>query len=565
MRAGEQGRCALYFGGFACFCIEFKETNVSRKLIKERRRLLTIYFFSYCLFFIIIIVIHTQLMLQSQIINVLPRRIVATLWASQETRVSVSFFFLPCTVKLNYTLQWVHGTNKLHFLNSCQLSHFYRKQHQQRAAEEPPATTPAFLRSELPLRYAHLLRLLSTLSPEALQTPIIRHVAHRYLYDLCTLLHPSLGGTSRRAFADVLRRIRHRQAASLIRLRYALSSVSPALLDNLNTVGLGIHMLLGKALQAPLVSWHILLSYAILFYRINSDQHLAEHAERVQMLCPIAVAQQAATDAREACKSALGRQVPEIHVEAYQRKKQDVRLTFMPTLLHRVLYETMLLTLRAQMAQADPVQSKWSSWLPSLRSHWSRDSDKITLSVFGGPTSVGFRLTTPAPLLASDLRPDIPRNPAGIPASHGILSHTQPDTLQDDTIPDVNWYAWSGWSAAKVMASHWGGNLDQVTADGLGSTIYLALDRDTTLQERYPSKRTLGCSAYHLLRHHRRMSAAAVAAAVNSPLTHAAAEDQLDAFLDAISTKETWSPTRRDEIYHSVSTTAAVAAAVGHA
>lgn len=190
-------------------------------------------------------------MLQSQIINVLPRRIVATLWASQETRVSVSFFFLPCTVKLNYTLQWVHGTNKLHFLNSCQLSHFYRKQHQQRAAEEPPATTPAFLRSELPLRYAHLLRLLSTLSPEALQTPIIRHVAHRYLYDLCTLLHPSLGGTSRRAFADVLRRIRHRQAASLIRLRYALSSVSPALLDNLNTVGLGIHMLLGKALQAP--------------------------------------------------------------------------------------------------------------------------------------------------------------------------------------------------------------------------------------------------------------------------------------------------------------------------
>lgn len=61
------------------------------------------------------------------------------------------------------------------------------------------------------------------------------------------------------------------------------------------------------------------------------------------------------------------------------------------------------------------------------------------------------------------------------------------------------------------------------------------------------------------------MSAAAVAAAVNSPLTHAAAEDQLDAFLDAISTKETWSPTRRDEIYHSVSTTAAVAAAVGHA
>lgn len=59
MRAGEQGRCALYFGGFACFCIEFKETNVSRKLIKERRRLLTIYFFSYCLFFIIIIVIHT--------------------------------------------------------------------------------------------------------------------------------------------------------------------------------------------------------------------------------------------------------------------------------------------------------------------------------------------------------------------------------------------------------------------------------------------------------------------------------------------------------------------------
>lgn len=308
-----------------------------------------------------------------------------------------------------------------------------------------------------------------------------------------------------------------------------------------------------------------LLSYAILSLPSNLDQHLAEQVERVQTLCPIAIAQQAAVDAREACKAALGgRQVPHIHVEAYQRKQQDVRLTFMPTLLHRILYESMLLTLRASMAQIDPVQSKWS-WLPFHRSRSRRDSEKITLSVFGGPTSVGFRLNSPAPLIASDLRPDIPRNPAGIPATHGILGRTQPDTLQDDIIPDVSWYVWSGWSAAKVMASHWGGNLDQVTTDGLGSTIYLALDRDATLQERYPSKRTLGCSAYHLLRHHRRTSAAAVAATVNSPLTLAAAEDQLDAFLDAISTKETWRPTRRDEIYHSVSTTAAVAAAVGHA
>lgn len=117
----------------------------------------------------------------------------------------------------------------------------------------PAATTPSFLCSELPVRYTHILRLLSTLSPEALKTPIVRHVAHDYLHDICTLLHPSLQSTSPRGFRNVARRLHQRQAANLIRLRYAFTSsptaASLALLDNINTIGFGIHMLLGKLFQ----------------------------------------------------------------------------------------------------------------------------------------------------------------------------------------------------------------------------------------------------------------------------------------------------------------------------
>lgn len=92
-------------------------------------------------------------MLQSQILSVLPRRMLASLWASAETRLT--------------------------------LSHFTANNHSN-------ATSPAFLCAELPVRYMHMLRLLSSLPLDALQSPMIKHVSHRYLHDLCTLLHPSM-------------------------------------------------------------------------------------------------------------------------------------------------------------------------------------------------------------------------------------------------------------------------------------------------------------------------------------------------------------------------------------
>lgn len=91
----------------------------------------------------------------------------------------------------------------------------------------------------------HMLRLLSSLPLDALQSPMIKHVSHRYLHDLCTLLHPSMQNTSSRAFSDVMRRLRQRQATSLIRLRYALAG-STMLMDNINTIGLGIQFLTGN-------------------------------------------------------------------------------------------------------------------------------------------------------------------------------------------------------------------------------------------------------------------------------------------------------------------------------
>lgn len=123
-------------------------------------------------------------------------------------------------------------------------------QQQQQQQQPAAATSASFLCTELPIRYTHILRLLSTLSHDSLQSPIIRNVSHSYLRDICTLLHPSLSGTSPKAFANVLQRLRQSQATNLIRLKYALLSTptaaSVALMDNINTIGFGIHLLLGK-------------------------------------------------------------------------------------------------------------------------------------------------------------------------------------------------------------------------------------------------------------------------------------------------------------------------------
>ncbi|KAG0169449.1 hypothetical protein DFQ28_004383 [Apophysomyces sp. BC1034] len=441
-------------------------------------------------------------MLQSQILNALPRRILATLWASQETRISLS---------------------QLSHASSATTTHL------------PVAATPSFLCAELPVRFTHLLRLLSTLSPELLQTPIIRHVAHQYLYDICTLVHPSLRATSQSAFSDVLRRLRHRQAASLVRLRYALlSSPTPSsvsLMESINNIGIGIHVLAGQHL-----SWS------------SDDVH-----QRVQSICPIEIAEIAVKDAREAC-AGLG-QVPEIAVH-HQNKAKGLDITYAPGVLHRVLYESMVLALRAQMIQVQDAQRRQTWFQRQLRAF--EKSQKLDLQVFGGATSVGFRLESPAPLSPRDLVPNVPRDAMGMPSASGVLSRTRPKTIHTENEPDnLEWECLEGWRTVKQLASHWGGHLDCVSADGLGTTIYLALERDATLVERYPT-RSLASSAHSLLRHHRRISAAAAAASTTSSLlTLDAATTQLDTFLHAISDPQhiIYQPLKQD---HSVSLNAAV-------
>lgn len=184
----------------------------------------------------------------------------------------------------------------------------------------------------------------------------------------------------------------------------------------------------------------------------------------------------------------------------------------------------------------------------------------MSLRIFGGPTSIGFRLDGAAPLLESDLLPGIPRDPIGIPTCGLVLSQTGATTVDNTNYTGVEWESLNGWRSAKALASHWGGNLDAVTVDGLGSTIYLALDRDPSLLERYPSRHALASSAHSLLRHHRRTSA--VSASADSTLSIQAAATQLDAFLYAISDSQqsTFNPT---PLYHHHSVS--LSAAVGHA
>jgi hypothetical protein len=217
-----------------------------------------------------------------------------------------------------------------------------------------------------------------------------------------------------------------------------------------------------------------------------------------------------------------------------------------------------LLSLRAQAIQDEDRHSQMN-W---LQRRFRSDSNRpLSLRIFGGPTSVGFRLDATAPLLDNDLLPGIPRDPIGIPTCGNVLSQTGDTTVDHlDQNAAIEWASLSGWRSAKTLASHWGGNLDAVTVDGLGSTIYLALDRDPSLLERYPSRLSLAASAHSLLRHHRRTSAAVANA--DSTLSIQAAATQLDAFLYAISDSQqsTFNPT---PLYHHHSVS--LSAAVGHA
>ena len=304
---------------------------------------------------------------------------------------------------------------------------------------------------------------------------------------------------------------------------------------------------------------------------------------RVQTIKPANIAMQAIQDARQLIASCLGQEEKNIPAISIQEQPNLSSLEFIPQALYRMLFESTLLTLRARMLDQQQLQatskssfsSSWRTFFDhTLFNSSQQQHNKIQMDIFNGPTSIGFRLTSPSPLLPNDLNPDIPRDPLGIPTCSSLLSRTEPNRLHDDLDlhEDVGWHVWSGWRAAKTLASHWGGNLDVVSVDGLGSTMYLALDRDTSLLERYPSKRTLNCSAYHLLHRHRRM--AAIAAAnnhQNGVLSLQAAQDQLNAFLNAISSEPNNNMMnnnmilRKDDAYHNVSLSAAVAAAVGHA
>ncbi|GAA5816629.1 hypothetical protein MFLAVUS_010159 [Mucor flavus] len=450
-------------------------------------------------------------MLQSQIINVLPRRILAGLWATHETRISLSHL---APIKASKTT----------------------------TTSQPAATSAQFLCTELPVRYTHILRLLSTLSHDSLQSPIIRNVSHSYFRDICTLLHPSLMGTSPKAFSNVLSRLRQSQATNLIRLKYALlsnpTSNSVTLMENINTIGFGIHLLLDQHL-----SW-------------NTDKN--NHAQPV---CTEEIAHKAVDDARKAFSDSFGtdKDIPTIEIKKdfKKTKSADAEFVYIPSILHRVLYESSLLSLKAQSLQDDNIHRS-SSWFKNT--FQNKKTRPLSLRIFGGPTSIGFRLDGAAPLLESDLLPGIPRDPIGIPTCGLVLSQTGATTVDNTNYTGVEWESLNGWRSAKALASHWGGNLDAVTVDGLGSTIYLALDRDPSLLERYPSRHALASSAHSLLRHHRRTSA--VSASADSTLSIQAAATQLDAFLYAISDSQqsTFNPT---PLYHHHSVS--LSAAVGHA
>jgi hypothetical protein len=284
------------------------------------------------------------------------------------------------------------------------------------------------------------------------------------------------------------------------------------------------------------------------------------------MICPEEVAHQAVRDACKDVSDILGRSTPEIEIKKDTRKTNKggspSEFTFVPSVLHRILYESTVLSLKAQISHNDDTVRSLN-WIQRQLHNRRNQTRPLSLRIFGGPTSVGFRMDATAPLLTNDLLPGIPRDPMGIPTCAHVLGKTGAttiDPIDTNNVANTEWEALSGWRSAKALASHWGGNLDAVTVDGLGSTIYLALDRDPSLLERYPSRLSLSSSAHSLLRHHRRTSV--VAASEGASLSIQAAATQLDAFLYAISDSQqsTFNPT---PLYHHHSVS--LSAAVGHA
>lgn len=334
------------------------------------------------------------------------------------------------------------------------------------------------------------------------------------------MLHPSLRQTPPRAFSQTIHRLRQRQASSLLRLRYALASSSTAtprslnLLDRVNAVGLGIHFLLGRKLKSRFFFKYRLSLFSFSCPSFFLDQHVSWHlhsGNHAQVLCPFELARQAANDARQVCGVTFN-DVPEVLIKAGHADT----VTHVPSMVHRMLFESILLSLQSQCVQQMGKKRRWFERRPA----------PVVLDVFGGPTSIGYRLTNPTTCL-SPLDHTIPRDAVGLPL---VLRQTVDNEDDND---EVAWSVWSGWRMAQTLASHFGGNLDVVSADGLGSTVYLALDRDSHLLERYP-----------------------VLPAARNPAA------QLDAFLYAVAEDATHhSTTAPATHHHAVSLTAAV----GHA
>jgi hypothetical protein len=270
-------------------------------------------------------------------------------------------------------------------------------------------------------------------------------------------------------------------------------------------------------------------------------------------------------DARKVCADTFGEStVPVVNIKKSQPSSHHaLEVTHVPNVLHRMLYESTLIALRSHYTQPNTAPS--SGWLQRLLGRRQPTWTPLQLDVFGGPTSIGYRLTNPAPLQHGDLQHDIPRDPMGVPSCASILrtathgynpssSSRHSAALLEEEQEDhdnAEWSMWSGWRMAKTMASHFGGNLDVVSAEGLGSTMYLALDRDHQLLERYPSVLPNRLSS------HQRYA--------SSHLSLQHATSQLDAFLYAVADPNnsiyTTTYTSPATHHHAVSLTAAV----GHA
>ncbi|KAJ2785187.1 [Pyruvate dehydrogenase (acetyl-transferring)] kinase isozyme 2 [Coemansia javaensis] len=188
----------------------------------------------------------------------------------------------------------------------------------------------------------------------------------------------------------------------------------------------------------------------------------------VQIIQPLAIASRAAHDARAVCERHYGAPAPAVDVVA---PKPDVTTTYVPHHLYSMLFQLLKNALRAtverhrgQRGAPPPITLVMSSGDEDVTFRVSDQGGGIPLSQVDAIWS--YRRTT--------REPDASEGPAAAPGSEAFMRRAGDAPL---------FGAGDGLPMARQIARYFGGDLDLVSMEGVGTDAYLHLSRSRNAAE----------------------------------------------------------------------------------